>query len=96
VKVKNTGKRASDEVVQLYVRHAQPKLRQAVKSLRGFERVRLAAGEERTVTFRLSPAKDFAHYDAAARRYAVEPGPYEVQVGGSSKDIRLTGALRVD
>jgi beta-glucosidase len=96
VKVKNAGTRPSDEVVQLYVRHAQPKLRQAVKSLRGFERVRLAAGEERAVTFRLSPAKDFAHYDAPTRRWAVEPGPYEVQVGSSSKDIRLTGALRVD
>ena len=96
VKVKNAGKRAGDEVVQLYVRHAAPKLRQAVKSLRGFERVPLAVGEERELTFRLVPAKDFAHYDEAARKYAVEPGPYEVQVGASSKDIRLVGPIRVD
>jgi beta-glucosidase len=96
IKVKNLGKRAGDEVVQLYVRHAAPQLRQAVKSLRGFERVRLAAGEERELTFRLVPAKDFAHYDEAARKYAVEPGAYEVQVGASSKDIRLVGTIRVD
>jgi beta-glucosidase len=96
VKVKNTGKREGDEVVQLYFRHAEPKLKQAVKSLRGFERVRLRPGEERTVVFRLSPAKDFVHYDVAKRSYAVEPGPYEVQVGASSKDIRLTGVVRVE
>jgi beta-glucosidase len=95
-KVKNVGARAGDEVVQLYVRHAQPKLRQAVKSLRGFERVRLAPGEERDVQFHLLPAKDFAHYDVEKKGYAVEPGPYEIQVGASSKDIRLTGTLPVD
>jgi beta-glucosidase len=96
VKVKNVGKRPGDEVVQLYVRHAAPKLPQAIKSLRGFERVRLAAGEEREVRFRLVPAKDFAHYDVAARKYVVENGPYEIQVGASSRDVRLTGPLPVD
>jgi beta-glucosidase len=95
-KVRNVGKREGDEVVQLYVRHAAPKLPQAIQSLRGFERVRLAAGEEREVMFRLVPAKDFAHYDVAARKYVVESGPYEIQVGASSRDIRLTGPLPVD
>jgi beta-glucosidase len=71
-------------------------VRQAVKALRGFERVPLAVGEERELTFRLVPAKDFAHYDETARKYAVEPGPYEVQVGASSEDIRLVGPIRVD
>ncbi len=96
VEVRNVGKRAGDEVVQLYVRHARPKLPQARKSLRGFARVPLAAGEQRRVSFRLVPAKDFAHYDVAARAYAVEPGEYEVQVGASSADVRLAGRLQVD
>src|SRR5262249_57283522 len=75
VTVKNTGTREGEGVVQLYVRHVEPKLRQALKSLRGFERVRLGAGAERAVAFRLCPANDFVFYDAEIRAYAVEPAP---------------------
>ena len=91
--VKNVGTRAGDDVVQLYVRHVQPKLPMARKDLRGFERLSLKAGEARRVTFRLTPARDFSHYDETAKAYAVEPGPYEVQVGASSHDVRLTGRV---
>jgi len=91
--VKNVGSRAGDEVVQLYVRHVQPKIPMARKDLRGFERVPLQPGEARRVTFRLTPARDFSHYDETAKAYAVEPGPYEIQVGTSSHDVRLTGRV---
>jgi beta-glucosidase len=67
----------------------------AIKELRGFERVPLRPGEERRVTFRLVPAEAFAHWDETRQAYAVEPGEYEVQVGASSRDIRLAGRVRV-
>jgi beta-glucosidase len=94
--VKNVGERDGDEVVQLYVRDPESKLRTPVRTLRGFERVALKRGEAQTVRFRLSPAKDFTHYDESKRAYAVEPGEFEIQLGASSQDIRLAGRVRVD
>jgi beta-glucosidase len=95
LKVKNVGKRAGDEVVQLYARHADPKENVPLKQLRGFERIHLKPGEQRQVTFWLTPAEDFTHYDVASKTYAVAPGPYEIQIGASSADIRLTGRVQV-
>jgi beta-glucosidase len=95
VRVKNVGGRAGDEVVQLYVRSLGAKVPAAIKDLRGFERVPLAPGEQRQVTFKLTPATALTHYDPAAKGLAVAPGDYELQVGASSHDIRLTSRLRV-
>ena len=55
----------------------------------------LAPGEQRVVTFKLTPAKALTHYDAGAKGLAVAPGDYEIQVGASSHDIRLTSRLGV-
>jgi beta-glucosidase len=96
VLVKNAGDRDGDEVVQLYVRAPESRLKMPLRELRGFERVSLKRGEAQTVRFRLSPARDFAHYDVDKKAFAVEPGAFEVQVGASSQDIRLTGRVRVD
>jgi beta-glucosidase len=93
--VRNSGQRAGHEVVQLYVRHVAPKLPQAIKQLRGFERIFLKPGEQRRLTFRLTPSDAFAHYDVAAGRFAVEPGEYEIQAGASSAEVRLAGRVRV-
>ena len=95
VRVKNVGARAGDEVVQLYARSAAAKVPEVNKELRGFERVPLAPGEQRVVTFKLTPAAALRHYDAAAKGLAVAPGDYEIQVGASSHDIRLTSRLNV-
>ncbi len=94
VEVTNTGTRAGDEVVQLYVRDPVASVTRPVRELRGFRRVRLEPGETRTVAFTLT-ADDLAFYDAAMRR-VVEPGEFTVHVGGSSADtrearFRLTG-----
>jgi beta-glucosidase len=94
--VKNVGPRAAHEVVQLYARAVAPKQPMPLKQLRGFERVALQPGEGRRVSFRLTPADDFAHYDPARQAFAVDPGEYEVQVGASSRDIRLAGRVRVE
>jgi beta-glucosidase len=95
VAVSNAGAVAGAEVVQLYARHVAPTLTQPRLQLRGFERVFLAPGETRRVAFRLTPREAFAHYDAAKRAFAVEPGEYELQAGASSRDIRQTVRVRV-
>jgi beta-glucosidase len=95
VTVKNAGTRPADEVVQLYARAVAPTLSMPLHELRGFERVPLQPGEERRVSFTLKPSADFTHYDVARKAYRAEPGVYEIQVGASSRDIRLAGRVRV-
>ncbi len=95
VEVRNAGQRAGDEVVQLYLRPVDPRRARARRELRGFDRIALAPGESRTVSFTLTPATDLRHYDEAAGTYAVDPGEYEVEVGASSADIRLRERIRV-
>ncbi len=91
--VENTGERAGDEVVQLYVRDVVASVARPIKELKGFRRITLQPGESRRVTFRLGP-EELGMYDAEMT-YKVEPGVFEVQVGSSSEDIRLTGSLEV-
>jgi beta-glucosidase len=82
VDVTNTGGRAGDEVVQLYVRDSLASVTRPVKELKGFERITLVPGERRTVRLRLA-ATDLSFLDREMRR-VVEPGLFEVMVGGSS------------
>ena len=93
--VKNSGARAGHEVVQLYVMAVNPRVPRPIKELRGFERVPLAVGEQKRVTFTLTPSEAFARYDEASRGFVVDPGEYEIGLGGSSRDVRLTSRLRV-
>ena len=95
VTVRNVGKRAGDEVVQLYLHPLDPKRPRAVRELRGVERLTLAPGASRTVTFDITPASDLRHYDVNAHAYAVDRGQYEVQIGASSADIRAKQRLTV-
>ena len=94
VDVKNTGRRAGDEVVQLYTRELNPSVVRAVRELRGFQRVTLAPGETKTLTFTV-PAEKLAFYDEIQHRFVVEPGKYEIQIGASSADIRLRAGVQV-
>ncbi|NLW96119.1 MAG: glucan 1,4-alpha-glucosidase, partial [Xanthomonadaceae bacterium] len=95
VSVRNGGTRAGDEVVQLYLRALEPKRPRAIRELRGFERIHLAPGESREVTFTFTPEKDLRHYDEQAGAYAVDPGRYLVEVGASSADIRASAEVEV-
>ncbi|HKP72480.1 MAG TPA: glycoside hydrolase family 3 C-terminal domain-containing protein, partial [Pyrinomonadaceae bacterium] len=82
--VENTGKRAGDEVVQLYLRDVASSVTRPVKELKGFERVTLKPGERRRVEFRLTPAElGFYNRDM---RFVVEPGAFKVYAGTSSAD----------
>lgn len=95
VDVANTGGRDGEEVVQLYVRDVESSWPMPVKQLRGFERIALKKGEKQTATFTLKPIDDMRYYDAMQQRYAVEPGDFEIQIGASSRDIRLKSSVTV-
>jgi beta-glucosidase len=88
VDVANTGPRAGDEVVQLYVRYRESKVDRPLKQLRGFQRITLAPGETKPVTFRLAAA-DLAYWDVARHSWTAEPGRVELMVGPSSADADL-------
>ncbi len=87
--VQNTGKRAGDEVVQLYVRDEESSVVTPLKLLKGFERISLVPGESKTVAFDLG----FDAFKLLNKRYAwvVEPGEFTIMAGASSEDIRLEG-----
>ncbi len=86
--VKNTGKRAGDEVVQLYIHNPAASVTRPLKELKGFRRIHLGAGEEQKVTFELTP-DSFAFWNAEMK-FAVEPGTIEIMVGGSSDKVIST------
>lgn len=88
VNVKNTGACAGDEVVQLYVKRPNSPSGQPREELRGFKRVALDAGENKTVEITLAGAT-LGHWNSAQRAEVAEPGPLELCVGASSADIRL-------
>ncbi len=94
-KVKNTGSRAGKEIAQVYVHAAQTGVFRAEQELKGFVKVALEAGEEKTVSVALD-ARAFAFYNPRSSDWTVEPGAYEIRVGASSRDIRLTGELEID
>ena len=94
LKVTNTGKRAGDEVVQLYTRDILSSITTYEKNLAGFERIRLKPGETKEVTFTL----DRKHLELlnADMKWIVEPGEFAIMAGASSEDIRLNGILTVE
>jgi beta-glucosidase len=85
IQLKNTGARAGEEIVQLYVRQDVGSVTRPVRELKGFRKIVLAPGESRQVEFPL-PGRDLLMYDAAMRR-VVEPGTFTVYVGTSSRDV---------
>ena len=95
VTVKNTGRRAGDEVVQMYLAPVDPKRPRALKELRGVARVSLQPGESRQITFDVQPARDLKIYDDVAKAYAVDAGKFELRVGASSTDIRAKAPFTI-
>lgn len=95
VKVKNVGDRAGKEIVQLYVADDKSTVIRPVKELKGFEKVELAPGEEKTVTFTLDK-RSFAYYNVDIKDWHVETGSFTVMVGGSSRDLPLCAKVEVE
>ncbi|MGB7539461.1 MAG: fibronectin type III-like domain-contianing protein, partial [Anaerolineales bacterium] len=88
VEVENTGARAGKEVVQVYIRDPQASVIRPEKELKAFAKISLEPGEKQTVSFSLDDSA-LAFYDPVGKRWAPEPGMFEVLVGGSSRDLRL-------
>jgi beta-glucosidase len=86
VDVTNTGERAGDEVVQFYIRDEVSRATRPVKELRGFQRITLRPGETRTVTFEVD--HDALAYHDPEMKWTVEPGWFDMMVGGSSDDVK--------
>ena len=85
VEVQNVGKRAGDEVVQLYIRDVAASMTRPVKELKGFKRISLKPGETQRVEFTLGP-EHLGFYNREMK-YVVEPGEFKVMVGSSSEDV---------
>ena len=94
VDVSNTGKRAGDEVVQLYTRHIGSSVTRPKRELRGFKRISLKPGEHRRVSFPL-PASSLAYWDESTHAWKLEADTVAVELGASSADIRLKKNLKV-
>jgi beta-glucosidase len=92
--VQNTGKRAGDEVVQLYVHDVEASVKRAKEQLVGFQRVSLKPGEKQTVNFSVA-SDQLAFWDANKKAWVLEPGAFDVFAGSSSSDIRLKGQFQV-
>ena len=86
----NTGPRAGAEVAQVYVHQASPGLPRPAQELKGFQKISLPPGERQTISIPLD-ARAFAFYDPARHGWVAEQGTFTIQVGGSSRDLRLQG-----
>jgi beta-glucosidase len=95
VDVTNTGERAGDAVVQLYVQHPRSKVERPGRELKGFKRVTLKAGETRTVEIQLK-ASTLAWWDEKRPGFQVETEPLQVLIGDSSANLPLTTTVQVE
>lgn len=95
VKVKNTGKQASDEVVQMYVQHLGSAVERPRLELKGFQRVRIEPGAVKAVTLELKP-RDLAYWDSGAHLWRVEKEQIRVLAGGSSDKLPVQATLQVE
>jgi beta-glucosidase len=93
--VTNTGAVAGREVVQLYVGAPHSSVTRPPRELRGFTTVYLAPGERTDVEFTVG-SRDLAYWSTAHRQWVVEPGEFTLEVGASSRDIRLRAGVHVD
>ena len=93
-KIKNTGDVSGYEIAQLYVADKESTIYRPVKELKGFKKVWLNPGEEKEVTFELSK-RAFAFYNVNINDWCVESGEFDILIGASSADIRLSATVNV-
>lgn len=89
IPVRNTGDREGKEIVQLYIGDEKASVLRPVKELKGFDKITLAPGQEKTVTFTITP-DDLKFYDEKTGSWIAEPGKFRAYIGASSTDIRAT------
>ena len=94
VDVRNSGSRAGDEVVQLYVHDNDSSEKLPAEQLQGFQRISLNPGEKKTVSFSL-PVEQLAFWNTDKHEFVVNPATFNVMVGSSSSDIRAKGSFQL-
>lgn len=92
--IENSGKLKGEEVVQLYVKDLNSSVKQPIKELRSFDRIKLGKGESKTVCFKLTN-QDFSYWSTEKNGWNIEPGKFEIMIGASSERIRLKGIVRI-
>ncbi len=92
IDIRNTGKMAGAEVLQVYVKPINPKVMRPEKELKAFKKVFLKQGEKQTISFELN-ADAFAYYNAETKKWQVDAGQYQILIGTSSQDISQTGLI---
>jgi beta-glucosidase len=92
VSIKNTGKKAGAEVVQLYIKPQHPAVERPEKELKSFEKVFLQPGESKIITMHLDKSS-FAYYNDTINKWTADAGKYDILLGSSSKDIRLNQTI---
>ena len=95
-KIKNVGIYNGDEVVQVYIKDLKSNMKMPIKQLRKFKRISLNKDSEQSITFEFNAIKDLRYYNSIQKKYMVENGDFEIQIGSSSKDIRLTCVINVN
>lgn len=95
VKIRNRGKRAGAEVLQLYVRDMQSSIHRPEKELKGFEKVYLKEGESKKVSFSLNK-RSFAYYDVNTRDWQLQGGEYDIIIARSSRDMELSQRVKIE
>jgi beta-glucosidase len=95
VMVKNIGNRSGKEIVQLYVRDKESTIDRPLRELKGFAKIALNPGEEKPVSFTLDK-RSFAYYNTAIHGWVVESGEFSIDIGASSRDIRLIASITVE
>ncbi len=93
--IQNIGKLKGDEVAQVYVHSNTASIKVPVNQLKRFQRITLSPGEKKALTFKI-PASEFSFYNTTANDLITEPGQFEIQVGSSSKDIRLKKTFTIE
>jgi len=94
-KVKNTGDVFGKEVVQLYVKSMESSVDRPIRELKGFKKVALMPEEEKTIEFILD-SRSFAYYETQIHDWYVETGDYSIEIGASSRDIRLKANVHIE
>ena len=94
IEVKNTGDYAGDEVVQVYARKVDPKFWRPVKQLVAFKRVTLKSGQSNNFTIPID-TKQLQYWDVETQSYKIEPGTYQLMIGGSSENIQTTTSIEL-
>ena len=92
--LKNIGEREGSETVQLYVKPVGSKKERPVHELKAFTKVALRPGEEKRIELTLD-SRDFTYYDMERQEFVVEPCEYEIEIGASSRDIRLSKSINL-